>query len=65
MHLDSTDDPRPAARARLAEVVADLEREAPPRVILAALVDAARRMALRIEDPDDPVTRPSRRGGRS
>jgi hypothetical protein len=57
MHLDSTDDPRPRIRRSLAELVEDLEREAPPRVVLAALVDAAKRLHLRIEG--DPI-RPAR-----
>ena len=62
MHLGQTDDPRPAVRSQLAEVVADLERKAPPRVVLAGLVDAAKRLAMRIEADDDPLFRPARRG---
>ena len=62
MYLDRTDDPRPRIRRSLAELVDDLERQAPPRVILAALVDCARRLSMRIEG-DDPITRPPKRRG--
>lgn len=52
MHIDHPDDPRPAVRQTLAELVRDLERDVPGRVILGALVDCARRLALRLEGVD-------------
>lgn len=57
MHLDQPNDPRPRIRRQLADLVDDLERDAPPRVVLAALVDAARRLHLKLEG--DPI-RPAR-----
>jgi len=59
MHLDRTDDPRPAIRRQLADLVDDLERDVPGRVVLAALIDAARRLHLKLEGDD--LARPSRR----
>ena len=53
MHLDRTDDPRPAIRRQLADLVDDLERDVPGRVVLAALIDAARRLHLKLEG--DPI----------
>jgi hypothetical protein len=52
-------DPRPRIRRQLADLVEGLERDAPSRVILACLVDAARRLALKLEGND--LARPSRR----
>ena len=53
-------DRRPELRERIAEFVEDLERDVPGRVVLAALVDAAKRLALKLEG-EDPL-QPSRRG---
>ena len=62
MYLDRPhDDRRPAQRdairRELARLVATLERDAPPRLVLGVLIDVARRMRLRLEG-DDPIIRP-------
>ena len=60
MHVSTFhDDPRPAVRRQLADLVDNLEREAPPRVVLAALIDVTRRLHLKLEGDD--LARPSRR----
>ena len=66
MHLDrDPTDPRVAQRDRihqeLDQLVADWQRDIPPRAVLNVLVSVSRRLFLKLEDGDDPV-RPSRRG---
>ena len=57
MHLSRD----PDDRRELDRLVADLQRDTPPRLVLGALVDAAKRLHLKLEG-DGPTARPASRG---
>jgi hypothetical protein len=69
MHLDHIPgdrriDQRDRARAELERAIAAMSAAVPPRIVLGALISAARRLQIRIQG-DDPIIRPRGRPRRA